>query len=222
MTKIRFCDVGIFFACLCPLTAAEYELTPTRVERGGSYTLKVTVAACNATNKLPTDAYLETVTSGLEITEALVADASQCELTAKLVVRDRATFGKTIVSLLTGKDATKKLSDYPEEWARFSDSFIQTVNVLPRVSDFDVTIEHPRMLGLLRQLLGDELTFEEFSMMIRNPAGQTSELKGWHRGISRVAMSGGWRFKRSRWFTTSPMLSPPTTASASCLAHMDG
>lgn len=75
--------------------------------------------------------------------------------------------------------------DFPEEWAHFSDSFIQTVNVLPRVSDFDVTIEHPRILGLLRQLLGDELTLEEFSMMIRNPAGQTSELKGWHRDITR-------------------------------------
>ena len=109
MTKTRFHDLGIFLACLCPLTAAEYELTPKRVERGGSYTLKINVAACDATNKLPADAYLETVTSGLEITEALVADASQCEMTAKLAVRDRATFGKAIVSLLTGKDATKKL-----------------------------------------------------------------------------------------------------------------
>ncbi len=77
------------------------------------------------------------------------------------------------------------LADYPEEWAHFSESFIQTVNVLPHVSDFDVTLEHPRILSLLRQLLGDDLTFEEFSMMIRNPAGQTGELKGWHRDITR-------------------------------------
>ncbi len=136
-----------------------------------------------------------------------------------LVIPD-ALSGEQVCALNLAFD--RYLTDYPEEWARFSESFIQTVDVLPRVPDFDVTIEHPRILGLLRQLLGDELTFEEFSMMIRNPAAQTSELKGWHRGISRVAMSGGWRFKRSRWFTTSPMLSPPTTASASCLAHMDG
>ena len=71
--------------------------------------MRVTVSPCDDTSKLPADATLETATSGLDLTEPLVAGGSRCELTAKLAVRDEAAFGKSILRLMTGKDATKTL-----------------------------------------------------------------------------------------------------------------
>ena len=77
------------------------------------------------------------------------------------------------------------LSAHPMEWAHFSESFVQTVDVLPRTSVFDRTIEHPKILELLRRLIGEDLTFEEFSILIRNPTKETSDHKSWHRDIIR-------------------------------------
>ena len=34
------------------------------------------------------------------------------------------------------------LNKYPDEWVHFDESLIQTVNVLPRVTDFDSEIEY--------------------------------------------------------------------------------
>jgi ectoine hydroxylase-related dioxygenase (phytanoyl-CoA dioxygenase family) len=77
------------------------------------------------------------------------------------------------------------LARYPEEWARF-DTLNQTVDLLPRVEDFDVLIEHPRMLQLLRALLGEDLSFEELSIIIRDPTAHATDVKGWHRDIIRA------------------------------------
>jgi len=77
------------------------------------------------------------------------------------------------------------IADYPEEWAHFSPSFIQTVDVLPRTDAFDGAIENPRVLRTVAKLLRDEIAFEELSLMIRNPTETTGELKGWHRDIIR-------------------------------------
>ena len=128
MTTFRYCETrsraaslatvgaraGAFLACLFTLGAADYELTPKTVERGATYTLRMTVAPCDDANKLPADAALETATSGLDLTESLVAEpqvagGGRCELTAKLAVRDQTAFGKSILRLMTGKDATKTL-----------------------------------------------------------------------------------------------------------------
>jgi ectoine hydroxylase-related dioxygenase (phytanoyl-CoA dioxygenase family) len=77
------------------------------------------------------------------------------------------------------------LADYPEDWVQF-DTMRQTVDVLPRVTDFDRTIENPRILDLVRAVLGDDLTFEEFSIMLRDPTEHVSDIKGWHRDIVRT------------------------------------
>ena len=77
------------------------------------------------------------------------------------------------------------VTDFPEEWAHFSESFINTADVLPRTSDFDDVIENPVVLPLLQKLLGEKLAFEELGLMIRNPTDNTGELKGWHRDIIR-------------------------------------
>jgi len=77
------------------------------------------------------------------------------------------------------------LNRYPQEWIHFDDSLVQTVNVLPRTSAFDSAIENRRTLDLLRGLLGEEITFEEFSVMIRYPTTRTMDIKSWHRDITR-------------------------------------
>jgi len=81
---------------------------------------------------------------------------------------------------------TRYETGFPDEWSHFSESFIHTADVLPRMSDFDATIENPVVLPLLQRLLGDALTFEELSLMIRNPTNQVGELKGWHRDVVRA------------------------------------
>ena len=55
------------------------------------------------------------------------------------------------------------LKRFPEEWIHFDASLVQTVNVLPRTSVFDAAIENAPTLALLRAMLGEEITFEEFS-----------------------------------------------------------
>ena len=75
--------------------------------------------------------------------------------------------------------------EFPQEWAHFSESFINTADVLPRTSDFDEVIENPVVLPLMQKLLGDKVAFEELGLMIRNPTDNTGELKGWHRDIIR-------------------------------------
>lgn len=61
----------------------------------------------------------------------------------------------------------------------------QSVNVLPRTSDFDLAIENPVTLNVLRSILGEEITFEELSIMIRNPSNNRRDVKGWHRDLTR-------------------------------------
>ena len=77
------------------------------------------------------------------------------------------------------------LKRFPEEWIYFDASLVQTVNVLPRTSAFDPAIESPLMLDLLLGLLGKEISFEEFSIMIRYPTTRTTDIKSWHRDITR-------------------------------------
>ncbi len=74
---------------------------------------------------------------------------------------------------------------HPQEWVHFDESLIQTVNVLPHAADFDFTIENPVILNLLRGLIGEDLSFEEFSIMLRNPTGRSEDIKGWHRDLTR-------------------------------------
>ena len=40
-------------------------------------------------------------------------------------------------------------------------------------------------LNILRALIGEKVTFEEFDMMLRKPTNQFKDLKGWHRDLTR-------------------------------------
>jgi len=75
--------------------------------------------------------------------------------------------------------------EYPEEWVHLSSANSTAANVLPKVSDFDFAIENPVTLNILRVLIGEDVTFEEFDMMLRRPTDQPKDLKGWHRDLTR-------------------------------------
>ena len=79
----------------------------------------------------------------------------------------------------------RHLEAYPEDWIELSDSFSEGTNVLPHTSDFDEAIENPITLDILRAHIGEQITFEEFAIMLRNPTANLNEVKGWHRDIIR-------------------------------------
>lgn len=75
--------------------------------------------------------------------------------------------------------------DFPDDWISLSDSFCEGTNVLPHTADFDEALENPKTLEVLRAILGEEMTFEEFAIMLRNPTANLNEVKGWHRDLIR-------------------------------------
>lgn len=75
--------------------------------------------------------------------------------------------------------------DFPGNWISLSDSFCEGTNILPDTADFDEVIELPKTLSVLRAILGENMTFEEFAIMLRNPTGNLNEVKGWHRDLIR-------------------------------------
>ncbi|MEW5979469.1 MAG: phytanoyl-CoA dioxygenase family protein [Acidobacteriota bacterium] len=77
------------------------------------------------------------------------------------------------------------LVEHPDEWVRFDESLVQTADVLPHTSEFDVSIENPLTLKVLEALIGPGISFEEFSMMIRYPTSRVEDIKGWHRDLTR-------------------------------------
>ena len=83
------------------------------------------------------------------------------------------------------KAVDRHLEAFPEDWITLSDSFSEGTNVLPHTADFDEAIENPKTLEVLRAILGDGITFEEFAIMLRNPTANLSEVKGWHRDLVR-------------------------------------
>ncbi len=74
---------------------------------------------------------------------------------------------------------------YRDDWMALSDSFCEAIDVLPHTAAFDEVLESPLMLEILRAILGENLTFEEFAIMLRNPTANLNEVKGWHRDIVR-------------------------------------
>jgi ectoine hydroxylase-related dioxygenase (phytanoyl-CoA dioxygenase family) len=79
----------------------------------------------------------------------------------------------------------RHLTNWPDDWIRLSDSFCEGTNVLPHTADFDEAIENPKTLDILRAILGEDITFEEFAIMLRNPTANLAEIKGWHRDLIR-------------------------------------
>ena len=86
----------------------------------------------------------------------------------------------------------RHIQDCPENWMSLSDAVCEAIVVLPHTAAFDEVIESPLMLEILHAILGEDLTFEEFAIMLRNPTGNLNEVKGWHReifGASRLVHS---------------------------------
>ena len=77
------------------------------------------------------------------------------------------------------------LSTNLHDWVRFDETLIETVDVISRTEKFDFTIENPITLGFLRSLLGEETSFEEFEVIIREPTVKPRDIKGWHRDMIR-------------------------------------
>jgi ectoine hydroxylase-related dioxygenase (phytanoyl-CoA dioxygenase family) len=79
----------------------------------------------------------------------------------------------------------RHITNCPDGWVALSDSFCEAIDVLPHTAAFDEVIESPLVLEILRAILGEDLTFEEFAIMLRNPSANLNEVKGWHRDIVR-------------------------------------
>lgn len=77
------------------------------------------------------------------------------------------------------------LENHRDKWLEFDESLIETPDVISRTADFDFTIENPVTLGILRGLLGDLITFEEFEILVRNPTTKAQDIKSWHRDATR-------------------------------------
>src|SRR5215475_8397778 len=66
---------------------------------------------------------------------------------------------------IMSKAFDKFMLEHPDEWVHLSSANSTAANVLPHVGDFDFAIENPVTLDVLRALIGEDVTFEEFDMM---------------------------------------------------------
>ncbi len=88
--------------------------------------------------------------------------------------------------ILSMNDAIENhFTSFPEEWVKFDESFMETLTALTSTAAFDFSIENPITLEVLRSIIGEDITFEEFEIIIRNPTGKEQDIKGWHRDLIR-------------------------------------
>ena len=99
-----------------------------------------------------------------------------------LIIRNALSAGQ--LSFLN-RAVDRDLAQHGEEWVKFDESLIETPDVISRNADFDLAIENPTTLAILRTLIGELITFEEFEIMIRNPTIKTQDIKAWHRDATR-------------------------------------
>ncbi|MBI2191017.1 MAG: phytanoyl-CoA dioxygenase family protein [Planctomycetes bacterium] len=78
-------------------------------------------------------------------------------------------------------DRDLKSNDWP---LKRGDGHLQDANILLRVPELDLTVENPRLMPILRTLIED-VTFDEFSAMFRNPTQVIPEKPAWHRDFKR-------------------------------------
>jgi Phytanoyl-CoA dioxygenase (PhyH) len=99
-----------------------------------------------------------------------------------LVIRNAISSQQASIS---SRAFDKFLEEHPEEWVHLSSANSTAANVLPSADDFDFAIENSVILDILRALIGEDVTFEEFGMMLRRPTDQSKDIKGWHRDLTR-------------------------------------
>ncbi len=75
--------------------------------------------------------------------------------------------------------------EHPEQWVELSCSQRQAPNVLPWTDEFDFVIENSRILSILARVYGDDLAYEDFGIMIREPTQDLHDPRGWHRDLTR-------------------------------------
>ena len=76
---------------------------------------------------------------------------------------------------------------YPGLWmSRGEGGRFQSVSVLLTQPVFDCTLYHPGVLPLLRKLMGDELCFEEHSVMVREALEGEPPAAAWHRDTAHL------------------------------------
>src|SRR2546422_2565990 len=79
----------------------------------------------------------------------------------------------------------RDLEKHGDQWVTFDESLMETPDVISRTAEFDFTIENPVTFSILRGLLGELITFEEFEIIIRNPTTKSQDIKAWHRDATR-------------------------------------
>ncbi len=62
----------------------------------------------------------------------------------------------------------------------------QSVSVLLTQPVFDSTLSHPKVLPLIRRLMGEELCFEEHSVMVREALAEEPPAAVWHRDTAHL------------------------------------
>lgn len=87
--------------------------------------------------------------------------------------------------LALNRDVDYDLSQHAADWVTFDESLVETTDALSRTDAFDFTIENPTTLPILRGLIGELITLEEFEVMIRNPTSKIQDIKAWHRDATR-------------------------------------
>ena len=110
------------------------------------------------------------------------------------------TFSAEQLSILN-RAVDRDLDEHDGEWVKFDESLIETPDVLSRTAEFDFTIENPATLTILRSLLGELITLEEFEILIRNPTVKKQDLKAWHRDAPGIT-TGAWKSNTCRWCIT--------------------
>jgi ectoine hydroxylase-related dioxygenase (phytanoyl-CoA dioxygenase family) len=88
------------------------------------------------------------------------------------------------LSVLNGV-VDRDLEKHKDKWVTFDESLIETPDVISRTPEFDFTIENPLTFGIMRSLLGELITFEEFEIIIRDPTVKSQDIKAWHRDATR-------------------------------------
>lgn len=93
--------------------------------------------------------------------------------------------GEELKVLNEAVDADRR--QYPPLWmSRGEGGRFQSVSVLLTQPAFDRTIFHPGVLPLVRELVGEELCFEEHSVMVREALDGEVPAATWHRDTAHL------------------------------------
>ncbi len=101
--------------------------------------------------------------------------------------------GDLIVSDVLSSDLVSLLNQVIDQdrtvsklWQSRGNSRHQNPNLLMTTDAFDQTITHPTVLTIMMALIGPNLCFEEFSLMVRAPLDQNPPNPGWHRDVAHL------------------------------------